>query len=254
MQNNNRNALEAVVLRWCSRFKCVKDKKQFNHWDEDAADAKFCATTGIGWSAQLLEAASRRDRQLRYIPTGCSKTEFSLAAMELGFGISSRDNRFRRGQTDFIKPDGLGVRRDGYFTVLEVSGPKDERSLVAPMWQATCGALAVFAKRTMLQSIALQFAAMRPAYPRVKVPLNSRSLGIHVLMHANPNGLPREPWSTEVENTCRAVLDAFRQLEYIAYSFVTRQQAEKLTRLQTDVLITGNGQVTFPSGRIDRRR
>jgi hypothetical protein len=233
-------ALRAVFERWIERFQCVKKKKQFNHWDNDLAEAKFSAKTGIGWTSQLLEA-SRSNGVVQFIPTGCDLTEFSLVAMELGFGISSKDNRFRKGYTDFIKPDGLALRRNGYFTIVEVKGPQDESSLAGPLLQATCAALALVAKKQMLHQIAMQRGQRRPAFHRAEIPMQRRSLGIHVLSQAANNGGPRERWTSEVQSICAAVIRAFSQLEYIAYSFVTAAEAKDLRRLRTDYLITAEG-------------
>ena len=53
-------------------------------------------------------------------------------------------------ERDLIKPDGLGVRRDGSFCVLEVKGPKDDGDLIRATLQGVCGVLAVYAKRKMI--------------------------------------------------------------------------------------------------------
>ena len=240
MSQQSEEALSSVFQGWTTRFESIKTKDQFNHWDDDSAAAKIDHRTGIGWTSQLLEA-SRRNGEVQFIPTGNEQTDFSLVAMELGFGISSKDNPFRAGFTDFIKPDGLGLRRLGYFTVLEVKGPQDEKGLIAPMLQATCGALAVVAKKDMLRQIALQAGQLRPAFHLAEVPIQSRSIGIHILTQANDQGGPREPWTDEVETACMAVIKAFKQLQYIAYSFVTTENAKALDELRTDVLITTEG-------------
>ncbi len=245
-QRNKSAALREVFERWRKRFSCVKDKKQFNHWDNDSAVSMCSHNKGVGWTSQLLEA-SRQKKKINYIPTGNVLTDFSLVAMELSLGISSHDNRFRslsRGRRDFIKPDGLGVRKNGYFTIIEVKGPQDEKGLVAPMLQAACGALAVIAKRQMLCRIARKPTAMRPACPRAAIPLQSPSLGIHVLTQARKDGSPREAWSSDVDTACAAVLSAFGELQYIAYSFVTDEQAKNLNQVKTDVLLTKDGMVT----------
>lgn len=233
-------ALRAVFERWVERFQCIKNKQQFNHWDNDLADPKFSERTGIGWTSQLLEA-SRICGEIHFIPTGCELTEFSLVAMELGLGISSKNNSFRKGYTDFIKPDGLALRRNGYFTVMEVKGPQDESGLIGPLLQATCAALALVAKREMLQQIAKTKGDRRPAFDRAEIPKQRRSLGIHVLSQAGKNGGPREAWTQEAERVCADVIGAFRHLEYIAYSFVTIDEAKEMRRLKTDCLITTAG-------------
>jgi len=244
LAQRRKGTLQAVFERWIERFQCVKQKKQFNHWDNDLATSLYSANKGIGWTSQLLEA-SRGHGDVHFIPTGCDLTEFSMVAMELGFGISSKDNRFRKGYTDFIKPDGLALRRNGYFTVVEVKGPQDEAGLIGPLLQATCAALALVAKREMIQQIAMQKGDKRPAFFRAEIPKQRRSLGIHILSQAGTKGGPREPWTQEVENVCAAVIGAFRHLEYVAYSFVTVDEARDLKRLKTDYIITTEGVTRF---------
>lgn len=233
--------LRASFERWAKLFVCVKDKAQFNHWDNDSPAGRFPTTKGIGWSSQLLEA-SRQNGKLRHIPTGCTETEFSLIAMEVGLSISSKNNLFGQG-TDYIIPDGIGLRRSGHFTVVEVKGPKDEKDLVGPLLQATCGAIAVLAKSDMIRRIAKTNGLLRPAASCAEVPKNSRSLGIHIIMQSSPNGGPRVKWTQQVENACTSVITAFSQLKYIAYSFVSERQAQSLTSLSTDYLITSEGVV-----------
>lgn len=232
--------LRAVFEHWTERFRCIKQKEQFNHWDNDPAASKYSAETGIGWTSQLLEQ-SRKNGKIHFIPTGCDITEFSLVAMELGFGISSKNNEFRKGQTDFIKPDGLALRRNGYFTVIEVKGPQDEADLIGPLLQTTCAALALVAKKEMIQRIAVKEGERRPAFPRAEIPEARRSIGIHILSQAGPDGGPRVPWTPKVESTCLTVINAFTRLEYVAYSFVSTDEARNLKRLNTDVLVTREG-------------
>lgn len=235
----NQRALQATFERWISRFKHVKDKVQFNHWDNDSSESKYPATKGIGWTSQLLEA-SRRGGKLRLIQTGSDETDFSLVAMEVGFSISSKDNPFGEGK-DIIIPDGIGLRKNGYFTVVEVKGPQDERDLVEPLVQATCAALAVVAKTNMLQRIAKASGKLRPASKCAEVPKQRRSLGIHVIMQAAKTGGPRVKWTEQVEQRCAEIINVFGQLKYIAYSFVSEKQANNLVSLPTDYLITTDG-------------
>lgn len=242
LASRNEETMAAAIHRWKKRFEMVKDKKQFNHWDGDSAISKISATTGLGWTSQLLEE-SRRGGVLNYLPTGCDETKFSLVAMELSLGISSKANPFPGEGPSYIKPDGLGVRSSGHFTILEVKGPQDEAGLVGPMLQAACGALAVVAKRKMILDIARSAWGLRPACRNARLPKKKRTIGIHVLTQADENGGPREPWTKDVEDACLAILKAFEELKYIAYSFVTRPQAANLTRLDTNYLITVDGVV-----------
>ena len=231
--------LRGIFHEWISRFDDINDKEQFNHWDNDDASKQYRLDTGIGWTSYLLEH-SRQNGAIGWILTGNPLTDFSLASMELNLGISSKVNRFNRGKTDYVKPDGLGIRRDGCMTVVEVKGPKDEDSLLDPMLQAVCGALAVLAKREMLCRVARTAGDRRPAYTKAKIPKSRPSLGVHVLTAKhNSRGVERlEPWSAELEAACRTVLAAFHELEYIAYSYVVPEKDDPLARLKVDNLIT----------------
>jgi hypothetical protein len=235
----DRKKLRASFQRWIERFDCVKNKAQFNHWDNDSAADRFPATKGIGWTSQLLEA-SRHGGKLQLIETGVEETKFSLIAMEVGLSISSKSNRFGIG-TDYIIPDGIGLRKNGHFTVVEVKGPKDEKDLVQPLLQATCATLAVLAKSAMLGRIARSKGLLRPAASRAEVPKKGSSLGIHIIMQSAPNGGPRVKWTPQVEEVCMSIIAAFPQLKYIAYSFVSTQQAASLSSLSIDYLITIEG-------------
>ena len=239
--------LRAVFERWTTYFDLVKEKrKQFNHWDNDPIAPKYIRPdTGMGWTAQLLNA-SRETGAVRYIRTGCDTTDFSLVAMELSLRIARGDNRFRHDYEERINPDGLALRENGYFTVVEVKGPQDESELVGPMLQATCAALALVPKRSMLKQIALKSGDRRPAFHRAEIPMQRRSIGVHVLTATDDQGNHREQWSSEVANACEAVIGAFPQLEYIAYSFVTPSEAKNLRSLWTDYLVTVDGVHSFP--------
>ena len=103
------------------------------------------------------------------------------------------------------------------------------------------GVLAVVAKTKMLREIALRPGDLRPAFHRAEIPTQKRSLGIHILSAAANDGGPREPWTDEVSEWCSAVIQAFSQLEYIAYSFISKQEAQDLNHMETHYLITEEG-------------
>lgn len=231
--------LRGLFREWVKRFDVINDKEQFNHWDNDDASKHNRLDTGIGWTSYLLEN-SRKDGRIGWIPTKNKLTDFSLAAMELNLGISSKTNKFNPGKRDYIKPDGLGIRANGFMTVLEIKGPKDEDSLLDPMLQAACGALAVYSKRAMLCRVARTAGDRRPAYPNARIPKTRPSLGVHVLTakHDTRGRTRLEPWSNDIEEACRTVLDAFDQLEYIAYSYVVLDKKNPLATLRIDNLVT----------------
>lgn len=231
--------LRGIFREWIRRFDVINDKEQFNHWDNDDASKQHRLDTGIGWTSYLLEN-SRKGGRIGWISTENQLTDFSLAAMELNLGISSKTNKFNPGKTDYIKPDGLGIRANGFMTVLEIKGPKDEDSLLDPMLQAVCGALAVFAKRAMLCRVARTAGDRRPAYPNARIPKTRPSLGVHVLTakHDTRGRVRLEPWSNNIEEACATVLDSFHELEYIAYSYVVPDKKNPFAELKIDNLIT----------------
>ena len=105
----------------------------------------------------------RTGNRVSFIPTGISALDFALLAMEVSFGISSKRNLFQPGEKDYIKPDGLAVRRGKSFCVLEVKGPKDNGDLLDATLQGLCGVLAVYAKRRMIAQIVHEPGIRRPS-------------------------------------------------------------------------------------------
>ena len=223
--------LRAVIEWWISNCETVTEKDRFNRFDDEDPAPPFDNETGVGWQSQLL-INSRVNASSSWIETGSELTDFSMAAMELSFTVSARPgvNPFVPEKQSRVIPDGLGIRRNGFFTVLEVKGPQDEADLLGPVLQAACAATAVVAKGDMLSEIARSKRVKRPAYENAKVPKRS-SIGLHVLTSKNKTKSTLEPWSDEVENCCRILLTAFAQLEYIAFSFVVPDETNQFRTL-----------------------
>lgn len=230
--------LRGVIGQWVRRFDVIQEREQFNHWDNDDASKHFSLDKGLGWQTHLLENC-RQEGEISFIPTGNPDTDFFFAATELHLCISSKLNPINPGYGDRINPDGLGIRRDRFFTVFEVKGPKDEKTLLEPVLQGLCGALAVYAKRKMIQTIARTAGERRPAFPNALIPKTVPSLGIHVLTAKSDmrgrNRLPK--WGREIEQHCRLVIDAFSPLKYIAYSFVEPDKRNPFAKMPVDRLI-----------------
>ncbi|QDU82610.1 hypothetical protein Pla110_43710 [Polystyrenella longa] len=230
-----------LIKKWISKFSCIKEKVQFNHWDNDSAESKFNAKTGVGWSSQLLEN-SRKRQKINIIQTKNKNTDFSLISHELSLGVSSFDNKFNLGFSDYIKPDGLAVRKNGYFTVFEIKAPKDSQKIDEALLQALCGALAIYSKRDMITRIARsKKALLRPLVDNAVIPKKKPSLGIHLAMTASEKGKPIKGWSPQIEKLGLEIFDSFDQLEYIAFSFVTKEQAQDIRSLRVNYLIDVNG-------------
>jgi hypothetical protein len=238
LQEGKVQELRAIIENWISFCGAINTKTNiFNDYDNKAPHGKSDWTKGSGWQSDLL-FNSRRDGKRCFIHTGDEKTDFSLAAMELTFAISARSgvNPFVPGKESRIAPDGLGIRKNGFLTVLEVKGPKDERDLLGPVLQAACAATAVVAKADSLCAIARSPAKLRPAYKNARVPKKS-SIGLHILTSKIKKTGTLEPWSSNVEQSCRTLLQAFEQLEYIAFSFVVPENTKSFQHVEIDHLI-----------------
>lgn len=231
------NELKGLFDLWVSSLGAIKNKtNRLNDYDhKDTTNIFTDLSWGKTWQSQLLEA-SRRDGKVNCIQTGNEMTDFSFAAMELTLAISARDNPFFPETESRISPDGLGVRSNGFLTVIEVKGPKDERDLLNPLLQATCGALAVIALRDNLCQMLIQGNDRRPKYKKARVP-DVPSIGIHILTSKHKERGELEAWSPARHTLCRRVLEACPQLKYIAYSFIVPEQTENFTKLKVDHLI-----------------
>ena len=230
--------LRAVIENWIANCTAVTEKKgSFNEYD-DKDPTIFDHAKGAGWQSQLL-INSRVGGEPCWIDTGEELTDFSMVSTELTLTLSARSgiNPIVPGTQSRIVPDGLGIRRNGFFTVLEVKGPQDEADLLGPVLQAACAATAVIAKGDMLSEIARSKREKRPAYKNAKLPKRS-SVGLHVLTSKHKTKGTLEPWSDEVETCCRVLLRAFAQLEYIAFSFVVPEETDQFKRLNVDRLVT----------------
>lgn len=229
--------LKAIFEIWREGFRKVKDKEvKINDYDHKDTANLFPSDWGKAWQSQLLEN-SRSSNMVSFIETGDPATDFSCAAMELTLAISSKNNPFFPKSSSRIAPDGLGVRRNGFLTVLEVKGPSDEKDLLNPLLQATCGALAVVAKKDMLCRALQSNHGRRIKYAKAIVP-KGRSIGLHILTAKKKKKRTLESWSENHENICRRVLKAFPQLQYIAYSFVIESETNNFRKIKVDRLVT----------------
>lgn len=237
LHNGDTQQLKALFQSWMSRFSKLKSKDgKLNPYDAKDANGLFKPQEGKSWQAAMLEW-SRRDGCVEYVNTGSADTNFSFAIMELTLAFPSAENPFFPGSESRIAPDGLGVRSNGFLTVIEVKGPDDDRDLLGPLLQAVCGALAVVATKEWLCSALRTQFQRRPAYKNARVPKRP-SIGIHVMTAKRKSRGRLEPWSQDHEEKCRIVLQAFPQLEYIAYSFVAPQRTSSFTQLEVDRLVT----------------
>lgn len=235
--NGDTQQLKALFASWLSSFSLIENKNgQLNVYDLIDPTDLFKPSSGKSWQAPLLEN-SRRGGTVCFVDTGNPSTNFSLVAMELTLAISAKANPFFPNSQSRIAPDGLGVRPNGFLTVLEVKGPSDEKDLLGPLLQATCGALAVVAAKGILCQILRDSNGRRPKYGNARVPKRS-SIGIHILTAKYKKRGKLESWSDTHETLCKRVLQAFPQLQYIAYSFVVPEETDNFKKLKVDHLIT----------------
>jgi hypothetical protein len=225
---HNRPAELAALLRnWGERFSCIKEKTDiFNHWDHDDATSKISSGSGIGWTSVMLEHC-RTDGRANFISVPDEDLSFALVCMELNLGISKHDNLFRDAEGDSVKPDGIGVRSDSSFCVLEVKGPQDEHDWCKATLQALCGALALHAKREMIVKLASKPAGRRPALRSARIPDSERSLGLYVIMSAWPPASPDD----ELERRMGMLLEACPIVREIAHFTIDHHVDDQLTSL-----------------------
>lgn len=213
--------LKEFIDLWHKKLACVKNKEgQFNHWDKDDASQSKETRTGIGYAAQMLEFC-RKDQQLNFIRvTGCEDLDFALLSMDLHLGISAKKNFFCKGRRDFVKPDGLGVRRDASFCVLEIKGPQDQGDLYEATLQALCGALAVHAKQANLRYISKRKNGRRPAVDMPEASGMDDPVSVYVLVsHEKVTFDPR------ISDKMRMLVRCFPGLKEIVH-FVLDFEAE----------------------------
>jgi hypothetical protein len=182
LEHDRPKELAAILESWRLRLSCIKDCDEINHWDHDPAHSRMTLDDGIGWTALMLEF-SRGEGKMRFIDVNQERLDFALIGMDVNLGISSHYNLFRLGERDYVKPDGLGLRRsDSSLCVVEVKGPKDVGDVYEATLQALCGALAVHAKREMFVRLVSSGGGRRPAVPVVAIPEAHPSLGVYVLV------------------------------------------------------------------------
>ncbi|MCA9040563.1 MAG: hypothetical protein KDA65_09480 [Planctomycetaceae bacterium] len=233
---------KALFEKWTHYFtESILNKKQFNRYDNESAEDERESDTGKGWTSQLLEN-SRLNKRAQYIATNVKECDFCLAAHELSLGISSMKNHLQAKRSDQIKPDGLAVRKNGFFSVFEIKAFNDIQKIDEALLQAICGALAIYAKRSMIVAIARSDnGPFRPAIKNARIPKLKPSLGVHLLMAADDKGDPIKGWSKKIELLSAEILENFKQLEYIAFSFLNRKQAKDIRTITISYLITRDG-------------
>lgn len=183
LEHGRHHELATVLKSWTERLVCIKNKtSEFNHWDHDDATKLNTEGSGIGWTSRWLEYC-RMGGERHYITVDGGVLDLSLISMELNLRIAKRDNLFRDQEFDSVNPDAIGVRRDSTLGVLEVKGPQDEHDWEKATLQALCGALALYAKREMIVTLA-SLPAQRRVVANAHLPATGRSIGLYVFIDA----------------------------------------------------------------------
>jgi hypothetical protein len=210
--------LARLFKGWIEKLRTIVRMYRFNHYDSTDAKGMSNPRSGIGWTATMLEHC-REGGSSRFIDTEDSALDFALIAMDVNLGIRTRRNPFRRNHRGLIELDGLGVRQDGTFCVLEVKAEGDTNDSEFATWQAVCGALAIYAKRSMIVEIAREQRGRRPAVPNANVLELEPSLGAYVLMSSKDKQgnekyvRPGDALGSKITT----VLRAFPQLKEVVY-------------------------------------
>lgn len=234
LAHDDAGILPGLLKRWEDNFACILQKTEFNHWDNKDVSRFFSLTTGIGWQALMLDHC-RTNTQPAFINTSLDSLDFSLIAMELNLGISSRNNPFQPNETNLIKPDGLAIRRDNSFAILEVKAPQDDADVQEAMLQALCGALAVYAKRQMIVEIAKSNfpEAKRIAFPMARIPSGEATMALYILISVtdkdgNNRGVSMTP---AISDLARRIIQAWRPLKQVAFFFVDPNKESFVSRI-----------------------
>jgi hypothetical protein len=245
LEQKDITGLERVFAAWMERLSCIKKKHWFNRWDDDEASA-FPIRWGAGWTKKMLEF-SRQAGVFTFIKTGGDEKssmdiDFSLLAHALKLGISSTNNLVQPSETDYVELDGFGMKRDGSCCVLEVKGPEDsEDSLYEATLQALLGALAVYAKREMIEEIARKAQKRRPAATNLEIPAQKRSLGLYIMVaKTNLEGRRKYVWYERLVEQADLLLRACKVLREIVYFELVLDSFVNISALPADRVIRCN--------------
>jgi hypothetical protein len=117
-------------------------------------------------------------RSPRFIRTNEEALDFSLVGMEVVFAVAARNNQIEKNKEGRIRPDGIGIRKDGTFCVLELKVEEDADPVEA-LLQALFGAMAVYKKRyRMVQIAQCERANLRLPFANAKFPQGVRRYGM----------------------------------------------------------------------------
>jgi hypothetical protein len=230
LKDGRSRELRETIDRWVSGFTQVVEKEQFNHFDNTDATYLSNWRKGLGWTSAMLEYC-RAGGTLEFIATGNADLDFAIISAELCFGLSSKTNPFQQGKQDYIEPDGLGVRRDGSFLVMEMKGPQDDHDLLTATLQALCGALALSAKREMCVRLAQSPAQRRPTVSHPQFPDDRPSLGLYVVVVQETGETMRLETDQRIEDAVSQMKAAFPALREVVYFVLAQSHFNSIGKL-----------------------
>ncbi|MEZ6142060.1 MAG: hypothetical protein R3B84_15960 [Zavarzinella sp.] len=232
VRHNNKRELSERLQIWRKKLERIVTKNStFNHWDNDDASG-FPINEGIGWASRMLEF-SREENKLQFIRTDDESLDFSLLSIETNMSISANNNPFVQGARSSINLDGLGIRRDGTFCVIEIKAEADTHELFRATVQALCGAVAVVAKQKMICNLVEKAAGRRPAFISPAL-LNKSSIGLYVMVDSRHYYVPE---GTAFIESISILIDAFPPLSEVVYFSVNPQSEEFPSKISLNHVI-----------------
>ena len=220
--------LRTTVARWIDGFKSVVERDQFNHFDNSFIQT-FEIEHGFGWTSAILEQC-RSCGSLSSIATGREDVDFSLFAVEVSLGLSSKNNPLQKGKRNSIQPDGLGMLRDRSLAVLEMKGPQDDHDLLTATLQAFCGALAVKAKFDWIAGLTQTSGNRRPALSETLPPESTHPINLFVMVVPKEGEVISATGEQRLEDAVRH-LRAAVPLGKVAYFVIDRENFGSVERL-----------------------
>lgn len=214
--------LSAALKRWEGAFVSVPERVVLNPYDITNSTGLKPLTHGLGWTAAMLEH-SRQGGLLQPVCAGQEFLDFSLVGMSVQFSLPAAANTYVPGRIGGVQLDGLGVRADGSFCILEVKAVNDVPAVYQATVQDLCGSVAVYAKRQMIVDIVARGNGLRPAVPKARIDNEAPSLGLYVLIDSKH--VPNFEDAT-LERQLQLMLRAFPPLREIAYFAVDPQAVD----------------------------
>lgn len=233
--------LAPVIDDWSKKLaKCIKDKdKEINHFDYDDATKKARSDTGEGWQSYLLEACRHscngelpreKGHEIKcYSATRESHRNVFFAAQEVNLTIPKDKNPFVRGREGRIKPDGLGVDKDGGLVIFEIKGPQD---VLDPLCATTQGILGAIAAHVKLENLADQLttpAHKKSLRPPRHVALDAK-LTVYIMISRAPIFGQRAPALTkEYDSMIRTLIAATPCLAEVSLFRISKKIRDRFT-------------------------